>query len=311
MAQNNPQKLNLTIIGVGGMGCLFGARLAPFARVTLLGSWPQQLATIKQKGVQLIAPNGRISIHPLHATPNLNNIPPADIILIMVKSRQTERAAQQAQQILALDGLVLTLQNGIGNLEVLTAVLPPHQVALGVTSAGATVVAPGVIRQASWGETHLAQSAETAVSIQQIATLLQQAAFPTTISDNVDTLVWGKLAINAAINPLTAILQVPNGYLAEDTMARKMMQAAANEVAHVAHAQNIHLPFPDAGQHALAVARATANNHSSMLQDVLRGVPTEIDFICGAVVKYGRKFNVPTPINAQLWAKIRKLEIRD
>ena len=289
------------------MGCLFGARLAPMANVTLIGNWPPQLNAIQQNGLTLIEPNGRISSHTIQTTNNLHNVPPADIILIMVKSHQTARAARQATQILAPDGLVLTLQNGIGNLAMLTAVLPPNQVALGITSEGATVVEPGKVRHAGWGQTYLAESEETAKTIQQINTLFNQAQFKTEISKNVNSLVWGKLAVNAGINPLTALLNVRNGFLAENPTARQIMEEAANEVAVVAQAQGIELPFPNAGQQTVEVAQATATNHSSMLQDVQRGTQTEIDVICGAVVEYGRKYNVPTPVNALLLAKIKEI----
>ena len=297
---------NLTIIGIGAMGCLFGARLSPFfANVTLLGNWPEQLQTIQQNGLTLIEPNGRSRNHPIHATNQLNQIPAADVVLIMVKSQQTERAAAQAAQILAPSGVVLTLQNGIGNLETITAVITQNPVILGSTSEGAAIVEPGIVRHAGWGHTYLTQTDDTAVFTQQIAKLWHQAGFQTEITDNVASIIWGKLAVNAGINPLTALLRVPNGFLAENATARQIMQAAANEVAQVAAAQGIQLPFADAGQRALEVAQATAANHSSMLQDVLRGVPTEIDVICGAVVKHGRIHNVLTPINKQLWTAVQ------
>ncbi len=297
--------MNLTIIGVGAMGSLFGSRLAPFANVTLLGNWQEQLQAVQQNGLTLIEPNGRSRQQAIHITNQPEKIPPSDVVLIAVKSHQTERAAQQAKQILAPTGLVLTLQNGIGNLETITAVITQNSVTLGTTSEGATMVEPGVVRHAGWGQTYLTQTEETAVTIQQITTLFEQAGFHSEISDNVDGLIWGKLAINAGINPLTALLRVPNGFLAENETVRAIMQTAADEVAQVATAQNIHLPFADAGQRALEVAQATAANHSSMLQDVLRGAPTEIDVICGAVVKHGRLHNIPTPINEQLWTTVK------
>ena len=299
--------INITIIGVGAMGSLFAARLAPFANVSLLGNWAQQLDTIQQNGLALIEPNGRSFTQSIHTTNNPNTIPPANFILILVKSHQTERAAQQAKQILAPNGLVITLQNGIGNLETLTAVLGSQSTTLGITSEGATIVKPGIVRHAGWGHTHLAQTAATAVQLSTFSNLLKQAGFQVTIDDKVDSLVWGKLAINAGINPLTALLGVPNGFLAENEDARKIMMLAANEVAQVAQAQHIQLPFPNAGQRTLEIAQATASNHSSMLQDVQRGAQTEIDLICGAVVTYGQKFDVPTPVNKLLLNKINEM----
>jgi 2-dehydropantoate 2-reductase len=138
-----------------------------------------------------------------------------------------------------------------------------------------------------------------------VANLFNQAGLTTHLVDNVDGLVWGKLAVSCGINPLTALLGVPNGFLAENESAKQVMMAAARETAVVAQTLDITLPFPDAGQRALEVAQATAANHSSMLQDISRGAPTEIEAICGAVIKYGRNAHIPTPINEKLLQLVR------
>jgi 2-dehydropantoate 2-reductase len=121
-------------------------------------------------------------------------------------------------------------------------------------------------------------------------------------------LIWGKLAINAGINPLTALLRVPNGALLESTWARGIMGQAAHEVAAVAAARGIILPFEDAAARAEEVARQTAANRSSMLQDVLRSVPTEIEAICGAVIRAGEAARIETPANRMLYNLIKAVE---
>ena len=300
--------MKVGVIGVGAMGCLFGAFLSPLADVTLLGHWPAQLAALRQNGLILVGVDGRSTRHTLAATDNPAAIAPADLALILVKSHQTDRAAALARQILKPDGLALTLQNGLGNREKLTAVLTPQNVALGITSQGATMLESGKIRHAGHGPTHLAFTAQTRERVTAVAALFNQAGLPTELTTNVDSLVWGKLAINAGINPLTALLGVRNGFLAENEAAKRVMMAAANETAVVAQALGIGLPYPDAGQRALEVAQATAANRSSMLQDVLRGAPTEIEAIGGAVVGNGRRAHIPTPINEKLLQLIADLE---
>jgi 2-dehydropantoate 2-reductase len=303
--------MNVAVIGVGAMGCLFGAFLAPLANVTLLGHWPEQIAALSHDGLTLIGVDGRSTHHSIHATNNPTKMAPADLTLILVKSRQTEHAAQLARQILAPNGLALTLQNGLGNLEILTAVLGPHHAALGITSQGATMLQPGTVRHAGHGPTHLAYTTQTKERLTAVTNLFNQAGLTTHLVDNVDSLVWGKLAVNCGINPLTALLRVPNGFLAENEPAKQVMMAAARETAVVAQALGITLPYPDAGQRALEVAQATAANHSSMLQDVLRGAPTEIEAICGAVVGNGRRASIPTPINSKLLRMIKLEETGD
>ncbi|MBK7896582.1 MAG: 2-dehydropantoate 2-reductase [Anaerolineaceae bacterium] len=300
--------MRVAIIGVGAMGCLFGAKLSQVAEVTLLGHWPAQLTALRERGLHFIGPDGRSQTIHLAATNDPQTAVPADLALILVKSQQTPQAAQLAQRILSPQGLALTLQNGVGNLEQLTAVLGQNRANLGITSEGAALLEPGVVRHAGSGHTHLADAAETAVPPQKIMNLFEAAGFATSLSPNVAGLVWGKLAVNAGINPLTAVLQVPNGFLAENATARELMILAAQEVAAVAAAQNIQLPFADAAAQALAVAQATAANHSSMRQDLLNGRPTEIEAICGAVVAAGQRLGVATPLNLVLQTAVRQAE---
>src|SRR5690606_40431702 len=121
------------IIGIGAMGCLFGAKLSQVAEVTLVGHWPAQLAALREHGLRLIDPDGRSHTLRLSATANPKTAAPADLALILVKSYQTPQAAATAQQLLAAHGVALTLQNGLGNWEQLTAVLGPHRASLGIT----------------------------------------------------------------------------------------------------------------------------------------------------------------------------------
>ena len=136
---------------------------------------------------------------------------------------------------------------------------------------------------------------------------MKAAKFNVDVVDDAQSLVWGKLVVNAAINPLTALLRVPNGELLERSSAREMMRALADEVAQVAKAEGIRLPFPDPAAAAEEVAFKTAGNHSSMLQDVLRGAPTEIDAICGAVTRTAQKHNLQVPANWSCWKLVKAI----
>lgn len=286
--------MRITIIGTGALACLFASRLHPVTEVVLVGSWPAQMAAIAQNGVQVQEMDGRLTHHALRALP-ATAAPPADLALVLVKSYQTTAAIERLHACLAPHGRILTLQNGLGNQEQLAAHFGAGRVWAGSTAMGGTLVAPGVVRHAGHGRTHLP------TALADVAALFGRAGLETELVDNVESLLWGKLVINAAINPLTALLRQPNGYLARHTMARLMMSAAALETAAVAAALGIPLPYPDPLARVLAVAHSTAANHSSMLQDVLRGSPTEIEAISGQVVKYGRETATPTPVNELLW----------
>ena len=300
-AEGNLKQLVL-IVGTGALATLFAARLSA-ARypITMLGSWEAGLHALNENGARLVDTDGVEHVYPVRATSNPEDCQGMRYVLVLVKSWQTERVAGQLTDCLEVDGLALTLQNGIGNRELLAGTLGLSRVALGITTTGATLLEPGTARAGGEGVV----SIETHPRLGPLEAALTEAGFQVQIVNDADALIWGKLVINAAINPLTALLHVPNGELLQRPQARKLMNALAQEAAAVATAQGIHLPFGDAVQAAEEVARKTAANHSSMYQDVLRGAPTEIDAICGAITQAGEKLGIPTPVNRVCWQLIR------
>jgi 2-dehydropantoate 2-reductase len=221
----------------------------------------------------------------------------------LVKSWQTERAARQLADCLAEDGLAMTLQNGLGNREILAEQLGADRVTLGTTTTGATLLGPGLVKPG--GEGLLSIEAHPALG--PLADALKLANFKVEIVNDARSLVWGKLIINASINPLTALLRIPNGELLKSPSARILMRALAEEAAAVAFSENVNLASGDPAAMVEEVARKTAANHSSMFQDIKRGAPTEIDAICGAVTQTGKRHNIPTPINQVCWQLVRAL----
>jgi 2-dehydropantoate 2-reductase len=295
---------NILIVGTGALASLFAARLSQAGyAITMLGSWKAGLDALQTHGVRLMDSAGNEHRFPVHAIQDPRESREVNHALVLVKAWQTEQAAGQLQQCLAADGLAVTLQNGLGNREALVQRLGPARVALGVTTTGATLLGPGLVREGGEGSISIEQNR----ALGPIVDALESAKFNVNVVDNAESLIWGKLVINAAINPLTAILRVPNGKLLELPSAREMMGILAKETAQVAQAENILLPFPDPVAAAEDVARRTAANHSSMLQDVLRGAPTEIDAICGAVVKIGEKQGIDTPVNWACWRLVRAM----
>ncbi|NCC37698.1 MAG: 2-dehydropantoate 2-reductase, partial [Chloroflexia bacterium] len=191
--------------------------------------------------------------------------------------------------------------------EVLAAELGATRVGQGVTALGGTLLGPGRVRHAGMGATTLSLTPHSAQA-NALADLLNQAGLPTSVTADLDSLVWGKLIVNVGINAITALLRVRNGVLTENSAARSLLGAVVTEAVGVAETQGITLPYADPVAHVLQVARATAANRSSMLQDRLRGAPTEIATINGAIVASGAQLGIPTPYNATLVALITALE---
>ncbi|HSA99055.1 MAG TPA: 2-dehydropantoate 2-reductase [Anaerolineales bacterium] len=280
---------NILIVGTGALATLFAARLAQAGYpITMLGTWQEGLEALRKHGARLVETDGSEYQFEVRAISDPRECREVKHALVLVKAWQTERVAGQLKECLAEDGLAVTLQNGLGNRETLARSLGLNRVALGVTTTGATLLGPGRVR--SGGEGIISMERHQALG--PLETALTSANFDVEIVEDAQSLIWGKLVISAAINPLTALLRVPNGELLERPSAREMMGTLAGEVARVAEAEKIRLPFPDPIAAAEEVALKTAANHSSMLQDVLRGAPTEIDAICGAVVKIAQKHNI-------------------
>lgn len=296
------------IIGSGALGSLFAAFLEEHVEITMLSHWQEQIDAVRSRGLVLLDLDGKSTPHHFRITNNPLELQPVQMALVLVKSYQTARAAYELAPILAPDGIVITLQNGLGNLEMLQAALGHGRVLQGVTAQGATMVGPGQVRHAGHGPTYIARAPGKGHKQSDLVDLLNQAGLQTQTTENVKSLQWGKLAINAGINPLTAMLGVRNGYLAEHKVARLVMCAAAEETASVARELGISLPYADASKRVIEVAEATAENYSSMLQDIHRGSATEIDAINGAVANYGRQIGMPTPINDELWRQVKGMQ---
>lgn len=304
MGQEGIQRDGMLIVGIGALATLFASRLgrAGYA-VTMLGTWPEGLVALRGSGARLVDGNGRERRVRVRVASDPRDCRGAKYALVLVKSWQTERAAAQLAGCLADHGLALTLQNGLGNREILAAGLGRQRVALGSTTTGATLLGPGLAKAGGEGVVSL-QAHERLEPLQQA---LVAAGFQVEVIQDARTLIWSKLVVNSAINPLTAILQIPNGQLLERPAARLLLRALAEETAAVAIAEKVVLAASDPVQMVENVAIRTASNHSSMFQDIQRGAPTEIDAICGAIARAGRQHRVPTPMNQACWQLVQAL----
>lgn len=306
--------MQISILGTGAMATLFAARLSAVADVSMIGSWREALDTIREHGITI---DGDSCCHEVYTADDPDDAPAADLAIVLTKAYKTPIAAEVAAKTLKPDGLALTLQNGLGNIEVLSAHVGADRAMQGVTMQGATLLGPGHIRTSGRGATHLGYvPIELAAPrdwsahhlAYEITALLNAAGLKAQLSADIDGLVWGKVIINAAINPLTAILRIPNGALLESEDTIGVMKTAALEAAAVAAAQGIRLPYLDPVERVKYVAELTATNHSSMLQDVLNQRQTEIDAINGQIVERGRALGVPTPVNAVLTSLMRAIQ---
>lgn len=276
------------------MSCLFAARLAKASDVAMIGTWAEAIDTVRRRGILI---DGLESASAIRVNSHYLGEPvePADLAIILVKARQTGAVASHLASYLHSDGIAISLQNGLGNLELLGKRVSP-----GSTAMGATLLGPGHVRSGGEGLTQM-------VAPGWVADLFRESGLEALRcnADEAESLLWGKLCVSCGINALTALLRIPNGGLLERPDASALMVKATEECAAIAKLKGIGLPFPDPAFHVREVAKRTAINKSSMLQDILRGAPTECDAINGAVAREGGRLGAPAPVNEILWLLVR------
>ena len=305
--------MNVTLVGTGAMATLFAARLSDVAEVSMIGSWAEAIETIRERGIVI---DGDSCCHDVHTAYDPDDAPAADLAIVLTKTYKTDIAAAVAAKSLKPDGIALTLQNGLGNVDILAAHVGRDRAMMGVTMQGATLLGPGHIRTSGRGATHLGylpielaapRDWGSGSRAYEISALFNSAGLKAQVTADIEGLAWGKVIINACINPLTAILRIPNGALVESPDTLELMRVIAEEVAAVATAKGVRLPYPNPFERVKQVAVMTATNRSSMLQDVTGQRPTEIESINGKIVEYGQVLGVPTPMNATLASLVRAI----
>jgi 2-dehydropantoate 2-reductase len=309
--------MKIVIVGPGAMGCLFAAFLSKSLTcsgrqdnedVWILDKKSERAQQINQRGIIVEGISGNWQAK-VKTTADAQEIDKADLVIISVKSYDTKEAILSAKSIVGKNTNVLTLQNGIGNIEIIAEVVGNDKVMGGVTNQGATLLAEGHIRHAGKGETVIGRiDGKIPVEMRSIREIFNKAGLETRISRDIKGLLWSKLIINVGINALTAITRLNNGRLIEFEGTRKILRGAVTEAIRIAKRKRIKLIYDDPLAKVEAVCEATATNVSSMLQDVLRKKRTEIDFINGVIVRQGQELGIPVPVNSILMDLVKTIE---
>ena len=302
--------MKIAIVGAGAMGSLFGALLAEGGHeVWLYDVWQDHINALKQNGLK-IEREGETRNVRLNAASDPRQIGESELVLIFVKSTQTRSAAESAAFLADRNGWVMTLQNGMGNAEIIAEYTPSNRILAGTTAHGATMLKAGSIRHAGAGPTTVGMWAEGEKEFQiarQIADQFTQAGIESAAVEAVRPVIWDKLLVNVGINAITALTGIKNGELLDLEATRELSRVAVEEAAAVARAQGIEVrKDPDA--HVFAVAAATAANRSSMGQDVDQRRQTEIKAINGFVVREAKSMGITAPVNQALTALVETME---
>lgn len=279
------------------------------AEVTLLDHRPERAAQLAQAGVFLEDAEGEIRLPLVVSADPAQALGGAELALVCVKAYHTAQVSQTLAVHLPLEARALTLQNGVGNVEAMVAALGASRVLGGITSEGATLLAPGRARYAGKGQTHLSRAeGPPDAFVAQLVDLFSRAGFAASQAEGAQNLIWTKLLVNAGINALTAILNVPNGRLLELPAAAEMMALVVIEAEAVGRAAGVTFLHADMLAEVRRVAACTAVNISSMLQDLRARRPTEVEFINGAICRQGAELGLATPLNLSLTRLVQAME---
>jgi len=307
-----PSKARVAVMGAGAVGCYYGGLLAQAGVPVTLVARAQHVAAIARDGLVIVRAERRETVN-VAATADVAGIAGADVVLVCVKSPDTLAAARDMKPHLSADATVVSLQNGVSNADAILGVVD-HAVLAAAVWVGACMEGPGVVRHTGRGDLVLgvpragALRRDARLRAAAVATMFESAGVACPLADDVEQVLWRKLAINCAFNAVCALGRSRYGRMARDAGTREVMAAAVRETVAVARASGIALDDDETLAAVWRTAEALPAQYSSTAQDILRGRPTEIDMLNGHVAKRGEELGIATPVNRTLHALVRLRE---
>jgi len=289
---------SVTILGAGAIGSAYGAILSRSNDVVLIGR-PAHMEAIKLNGLRMEGDDA--GVYDVLAATKLEEIPERMLLVVSTKAYDVAEALASVKHIVRNDTVILLLQNGLGVEEVAREALNGRgKVIRGLVTTAAEMLGPGHIRH--WrGEMIVGSDEES----KRVAQLLKSSGLAVRVVEDFKRAVWRKLVMNCVINPLTAILRVRNNEIGTSSL-KGVRHAIVHECIAVGQAEGVNVGEDFVNFVDEVIPRYT--NRSSMLQDIMRGRRTEIDFINGKVVELGRRHGIPTPVNETLTQLIHFME---
>ncbi|HUL39821.1 MAG TPA: 2-dehydropantoate 2-reductase [Methanomassiliicoccales archaeon] len=295
--------MRVIVFGAGSLGSLVGGLLTRRHEVVLVGRQPHVQA-IEGSGLTIAGMVEAVVVP--HATDSIRGLPPGDMVLVTVKSYDTVAALEAIKPLVTENTLVVSLQNGLRNAELVTNAYPGNAV-VGVTSLGATMSSPGRVYYAGEGDTYFGTLKGEAVNAEKVAEAFNSVGLDSYVTKDIMAEVWAKTIINASINPLTALVRCKNGRILKDDGLLKVAEMACREGERVAQALGLSLGSEDVFERVKLVLRRTSDNKSSMLQDLERRKRTEIDEISGELVLRAEGAGLQAQVNRTLWLLVRSI----
>ncbi|MBN2403548.1 MAG: 2-dehydropantoate 2-reductase [Spirochaetes bacterium] len=300
--------MKVGIAGAGAMGSIFAYFLNKANIDVVLFEKDNNSIINTKNGFNVITGNDIIKIK-IVISSDVSVLKGCNVIILFVKTYDTEEALKKiSSEIIFADGkiIIVSLQNGLGNKDIIAKYIPGDMIVYGSTSIGATRVDTSTVRLGGMGNIIIGGSSKA--SVINVQNIFKAAGLDVLIEENPDEVVWKKAIVNAGINPLGAILGVPNGAIIQNDYLRTLQERIVREAVETACLMGISLNADDLVEQTRSVCEKTSKNLCSMLQDINAKRKTEIDSINGVIIQNGKKNNLPTPYNDAVYCLIKAKE---
>ena len=302
--------MKIGIVGTGAMGCVYAALLGDAGNdVWAVDSWAEHVAAMAADGLSLEGASGTRNVR-LNATTEPIEAGPCDLVIIATKAMDVAAAAQAARPMVKPDGIVLTIQNGLGSAQKVAEILGSERVVLGVVGGfGASITAPGKAHHNGMELVRLGEmNGPVSARVEALAELWRGAGFTVKCFDDMDQLVWEKLICNCAFSASAALTGWTVGEIIDDREAWSVASTCALEAYLVARASNIRLDIDDPVSYVRDFGAKIPDARPSMLLDHMAGRASEIDAINGAIPPVAARVGVKAPVNETVSALVRAKE---
>jgi len=303
--------MRIAVVGAGALGCLFGGKMVLQGYdVVFYDEWNEQVRELNSNGLTILEEETDQRVFPISATNDFRDIKGSDIAFIFVKSYDNAHIIPELKKYTGPDTRIVTMQNGLGNAELIASFFGEDRTLVGVTFQGGTLIKPGTIEHKAFGPTSLANyNREADGFLLSLSEILNRAGFVTEAYDSVDNVIWTKLVQNSAYNALTAITRLQAARSISDSAGRRIVEMVIDEVVAIAKHKGLTLHFDDPVRDSMALINEKMPDViTSMFSDILKRRRTEIDSLNGAVVREGKALGIPVPANEMLTNLIKVIE---
>ena len=292
--------MKIIVVGAGGVGGYFGARLAEAGLDVTFIARGKHLEKIKKKGLVLNSIDGNYTVFPAKATDNISEIENPDLIILAVKSWQVTEVAKKIEPVLTKKTMILPLQNGVDNIEKLATIIDENQILAGFCKIYSKVEDFGVIDHFAYtpelffGELDNQKSER----IKHLKKVFGKASFKTIIPNDIHAEIWKKFLFICTVSGLGGLTRVPIGAMVENVETRNLLQKTAEEIVAISRAKNINLPHNIVTTIMNFIDKQPYGSTASTQRDIMEGRPSELENFNGYIVKQGKLLGVDTPVNS-------------